>query len=147
MTKIYNAAGVSRVRADQPFKLRMATDIEWRKFDLARGQHVDVTLVTLPESMDKIQAVQFLQTAPEFAGNEEAQAVFTAYLMSKGVIERPKKKRGRPAKAKVEAEAAAEGTEAPAADGLGDELVDAAAETPAVQAVVEENTVEFEPEH
>ena len=144
MTKIYNAAGVSRVRADQPFKLRMATDIEWRKFDLARGQHVDVTLVALPESMDKIQAVQFLQTAPEFAGNEEAQAVFTAYLMSKGVIEKPKKKRGRPAKAKVE-EAA--GTETPAADGLGDELVDAAAETPAVQAVVEENTVEFEPEH
>ena len=129
MTKIYNAAGVSRIRADQPLKLRMATDIEWRKFDLARGQHVDVTLVTLPEAMDKIQAVQFLQTAAEFVDNAEAQEVFTAYLMSKGVIERPKKKRGRPAKVRVE-EAA--GTEAPAADGLGDELTQAATDAPAV---------------
>lgn len=145
MTKIYNAAGVSRVRDGAPLKLRMATDIEWRKFDLARGQHVDVVLVNLPEAMDKVQAVQFLQTAPEFADDAEAQAVFVAYLTTKGVIERPKKKRGRPAKAKVEAEAAAEGTEAPAADTPSDELAEAAADTPAVQAAVEAATEQFEP--
>jgi hypothetical protein len=149
MTKIYNAAGVSRVRADQPFKLRMATDIEWRRFDLARGQHVDVTLINLPEAMDKVQAVQFLQTAPEFADNAEAQAVFVDYLTTKGVIERPKKKRGRPAKARVEDAAAAETTETAAADGLTDELTDAAAETPVVQEALAatEDTPEFEPEH
>lgn len=145
MTKIYNAAGVSRVRADQPYRLRMATDIEWRRFDLARGQHVDVTLVTLPNEMDKVQAVQFLQTAPEFADNAEAQAVFVEYLTTKGVIERPKKKRGRPAKAKTEDAAVAETTETEAADGLGDELTEAAADTPAVQAAVTETAAEFEP--
>jgi len=146
MTKIYNAAGVSRARAGDALKLRMATDIEWRKFDLARGQHVDVVLVNLPEAMDKVQAVQFLQTAAEFVDDAEAQAVFVAYLTSKGVIEKPKRKRGRPAKALVEAEAGAEGTEALAADTPSDELAEAAADTPAVQEAVEAATEEFEPE-
>jgi hypothetical protein len=126
MTKTYNAAGVSRTGAGAPLKIRMATDIEWRKFDLERAQHVDIQLVALPGEMSKTDAVVFLQTAAEFVDNAEAQAVFTAYLTNQGVIERPKKPRGRPAKAKVEAVAEV----VTADDQPSQELIDAVTETP-----------------
>jgi phenylpyruvate tautomerase PptA (4-oxalocrotonate tautomerase family) len=144
MTKTYNAAGVSRVRADQPLKIRMATDIEWRKFDLARAGHVDVTLIELGAEMTKTDAVVALAASAQFAENTEAQEVFTAYLMSKGVIERPKKPRGRPAKAKVAEQVAEPVAETTAELQPSQELIDAVTETMSETAVESQET-EFEP--
>jgi hypothetical protein len=127
--KQFNTVGVSRQNGD--IKIRMANDIEWRKFMLTKEGHVDILLVDLGETMSKTEAVQKALTLPEFVDHAEAQAVFTAYLQAQGVIEKPKKQRGRPAKAVV-AEAAE--AEAPAstfdelAPALQESLIDAVGE-------------------
>lgn len=141
--KQFNTVGVSRQFGD--IKIRMANDIEWRKFMLTKEGHVDIVLVDLGETMSKTEAVQKALTLPEFADHAEAQAVFTAYLQAQGVIEKPKKPRGRPAKAVV-ADVVAEGVVADAEAAAPTEaLVEAVAETlaetadaEAVEAAVEE---------
>lgn len=116
MTNIatFNSVGVSRQFGK--LKIRMANDIEWRQFMLKREGHTDIQLIQLGEQLSKIEAVQRAQTATTIAEDgslvptfgDEAQACFTKYLMDQGVIERPKKKRGRPAKAAVAEEAQSE---------------------------------------
>lgn len=124
--KQFNTVGVSR-RGE--LKIRMANDIEWRKFMLTKEGHVDILLVDLGETMSKTEAVQKALTLPEFVDHAEAQAVFTAYLQAQGVIEKPKKPRGRPAKAVV-ADAVAEDVVADAEAAAPTEaLVEAVAET------------------
>jgi len=130
--KQFNTVGVSRQHGD--IKIRMANDIEWRKFMLTKEGHTDILLVDLGETMGKTEAVQKALTLPEFVDHAEAQAVFTKYLQAQGVIEKPKKARGRPAKAAVAEETVAE-AEAEAvtgdaeADAPTEALVDAVAET------------------
>jgi len=125
--KQFNTVGVSRQFGE--IKIRMANDIEWRKFMLTKEGHVDILLVDLGETMSKADAVQKALTLPEFADHAEAQAVFTKYLTAQGVIEKVKKPRGRPAKAvAAEAEAEAETADAEAGE-VTDALVDAVAET------------------
>ena len=109
MTNIttFNAVGVSRQFGK--LKIRMANDIEWRQFMLKREGHTDIQLIALGEQMPKADAVQLAMTAtaiqddgslaPVFGA--EAQECFVKYLQSVGVLERPKQKRGRPAKAAV----------------------------------------------
>lgn len=138
MTNIatFNAVGVSRQFGK--LKIRMANDIEWRQFMLKREGHVDIQLIALGEQMTKVDAIQIAAAATTTAEDgalvpvfgAEAQATFTKYLEQVGVIEKPKKRRGRPAKAVAEAETA-EG-ELPAA-----EVVDAetAADTPSEELV------------
>jgi hypothetical protein len=125
--KQFNTVGVSRQFGE--IKIRMANDIEWRKFMLTKEGHVDILLVDLGETMSKTDAVQKALTLPEFADHAEAQAVFTKYLQAQGVIEKPAKPRGRPAKAKAEDAVA----EAPAAEAeaaaVTEALVEAVAET------------------
>lgn len=150
--KQFNTVGVSRQHGE--IKIRMANDIEWRKFMLTKEGHTDILLVDLGETMSKTEAVQKALTLPEFADHAEAQAVFTKYLTAQGVIEKVKKPRGRPAKAKAE-DAAAEATtadageaqqEAAAEDVAADEpteaLVDAVAETLAETAEADAEAVE-----
>jgi len=104
----FSVVGVSRQFGR--LKIRMANDRAWREFMLTKEGHVDIQLLDLGEVMPKERAVELAMAAtaiqedgslaPVFG--EEAQAVFRDYLISKGVIERPKKKRGRPAKAEAE---------------------------------------------
>lgn len=101
--KQFNTVGVSRMAGE--VKIRMANDIEWRTFMLTKEGHTDIQLVDLGETMSKTDAVQRALTLPEFADNAEAQACFVTYLQAQGLIEKPKLKRGRPAKAQLIAEA------------------------------------------
>ena len=135
--KTFNTVGVSRQHGK--IKIRMANDIEWRQFMLTKEGHVDILLVNLGEQLSKEEAVLRAMELPEFENHEEAQAVFHDYLVKAGVIEKPKKKRGRPAKAKAEAPAdAAEDTTTTLAETL-DEVaaLAAAAEETVADAVVE----------
>lgn len=128
--KQFNTVGVSRQFGD--IKIRMANDIEWRKFMLTKEGHTDILLVDLGETMSKTAAVQKALALPEFADHAEAQAVFTAYLQAQGVIDKPKKPRGRPAKAVVADADAAQTlavTDEPAAETPTEALVEAVAET------------------
>lgn len=116
MTNIatFNAVGVSRQFGK--LKIRMANDIEWRQFMLKREGHVDIQLIALGEQMTKVDAVTQAIAANRIAEDgalspvfdTEAQDCFVKYLQSVGAMERPKKPRGRPAKAVAEAEAAQE---------------------------------------
>ncbi len=140
MTNIatFNAVGVSRQFGK--LKIRMANDIEWRQFMLKREGHVDIQLIQLGEQMTKVDAIQVAAAATTTAEDgalvpvfgAEAQACFTKYLEQMGVIEKPKKRRGRPAKAVAEAETVADAEpalepvdEQPAADAPSEELVQA----------------------
>lgn len=105
----FSVVGVSRQFGK--LKIRMANDRAWREFMLTKEGHVDIQLLDLGTVMAKEAAIELAMSAtaiqedgslaPVFG--EEAQEVFRAYLISKGVIERPKRKRGRPAKAADEA--------------------------------------------
>jgi len=106
MTNIatFNTVGVSRQFGK--LKIRMANDIEWRQFMLTKEGHTDILLVNLGEQVTKSDAVLRAMELTEFVDYAEAQEVFHDYLIKAGVLEKPKKKRGRPAKAvAVEAEA------------------------------------------
>lgn len=143
MTNIatFNTAGVSRQFGK--LKIRMANDIEWRQFMLKHEGHTDIQLVAFGAQMPKTELIQLAMAhttevdgvaAPTFGA--EAQACFVKYLQDQGVIERPKQKRGRKAKA-VETVAEAD-AEAPqqedtaaevAADAPTEALVEAVALT------------------
>ena len=114
MTNIatFNTAGVSRQFGK--LKIRMANDIEWRQFMLKHEGHTDIQLVAFGAQMPKTELIQLAMAhttevdgvaAPTFGA--EAQACFVKYLQDQGVIERPKQKRGRKARA-VEAPAEAD---------------------------------------
>ena len=112
MTNIatFNAVGVSRQFGK--LKIRMANDIEWRQFMLKREGHTDIQLIALGEQMTKADAVAVAVSATRIADDgallpvfdAEAQECFVKYLQSVGAMERPKLKRGRPAKAAPAAE-------------------------------------------
>lgn len=143
MTNIatFNTAGVSRM--GKVMKIRMANDIEWRQFMLKHEGHTEIQLVAFGAQMPKVELIQLAMAhttevdgvaAPTFGA--EAQACFVKYLQDQGVIERPKQKRGRKAKAVAEAETA--DAEAPqqldtaaeeAADAPTEALVEAVALT------------------
>ena len=101
MTNIatFNTVGVSTQYGK--VKIRMANDIEWRQFMLRHEGHTDIQLVQLGRQMPKTEAVQLAMThttGDELTFGTDAQACFVKYLQDQGVIERPKLKRGRPAK-------------------------------------------------
>lgn len=132
--KTFNTVGVSRQFGK--IKIRMANDIEWRQFMLTKEGHVDILLVNLGEQVSKEDAVLRAMELPEFENHEEAQAVFHDYLVKAGVIEKPKKKRGRPAKAADAAPAEAALTDdTTLADTLSEieELAELAADAPALE--------------
>jgi hypothetical protein len=133
----FSVVGVSRQFGK--LKIRMANDRAWREFMLTKEGHTDIQLLDLGTVMPKEAAIELAMTAtaiqedgslaPVFGA--EAQEVFTAYLISKGVIERPKKRRGRPAKAEAEAvtsETTEPQQEEPAADTAEETPADEPAE-------------------
>lgn len=131
MTNIatFNAVGVSRQFGK--LKIRMANDIEWRQFMLKREGHVDIQLIQLGEQMTKADAVTQAIAANRVAEDgalepvfgAEAQECFVKYLQSVGAMERPKQKRGRPAKAVAEVAEVAEAEEAQVAEVLPTEAL------------------------
>jgi hypothetical protein len=135
--KTFNTVGVSRQHGK--IKIRMANDIEWRQFMLTKEGHVDILLVNLGEQLSKEEAVLRAMELPEFVDHAEAQAVFHDYLVKAGVIEKPKKKRGRPAKAKAEDAAADAGD---TTTTLADTLDEVAALAAAAEDVVAETVAE-----
>lgn len=139
--KTFNTVGVSRQFGK--IKIRMANDIEWRQFMLTKEGHVDILLVNLGEQMSKDDAVLRAMELPEFAEHAEAQAVFHDYLIKAGVLEKPKKKRGRPAKAQADAPADTVTTLAEALDEVA-ELAELAAAAPALE-TAPEVAAEYEP--
>ena len=141
MTNIatFNTAGVSRQYGK--LKIRMANDIEWRQFMLKHEGHVDIQLIAFGQQLPKTELLQLAMAhttvvdgveQPTFGA--EAQDCFVKYLQSVGVIEKPKLKRGRKAKAEAEtAEADAPqqevAAEEVAADAPTEALVEAVALT------------------
>jgi hypothetical protein len=107
MTNIatFNAVGVSRQFGK--LKIRMANDIEWRRIMLTKEGHTDIQLISLGEQLTKIEAVTLAVAATSIQDDgslaatfdAEAQECFVKYLQSVGAMERPKKARGRKAKA------------------------------------------------
>jgi hypothetical protein len=107
MTNIatFNTVGVSRQFGK--IKIRMANDIEWRRIMLTKEGHTDIQLISLGEQLTKIEAVTLAVAATSIQDDgslaatfdAEAQECFVKYLQSVGAMERPKKARGRKAKA------------------------------------------------
>ena len=136
----FSVVGVSRQFGK--LKIRMANDRAWREFMLTKEGHTEIQLLDLGTVMPKERAIELAMAAtaiqedgslaPVFG--EEAQEVFRAYLISKGIIERPKRKRGRPAKAADEPVTAE--AEAPQQEPVAEETAqEAPAEEPAEPAL------------
>lgn len=130
--KTFTGAGVSRQHG--VLKLRLVNDLAWRQFMLTKEGHVDIKLVDFAGGVEgvefsKTQLVQMLAVHADFQ-DAETQAVITDYLTKVGVIEKPKAKRGRPAKVVAEA--------APAADAVEGADAAGAAEAPAGEAELPE---------
>jgi len=136
MTNIatFNTAGVSRQYGK--LKIRMANDIEWRQFMLKHEGHTDIQLIAFGQQLPKTELLQLAMAhttvvdgveAPTFGA--EAQDCFVKYLQSVGVIDKPKLKRGRKAKAEADVAEAAEPQQL-------DTAADVAAEAP-TEALVE----------
>jgi hypothetical protein len=75
--KLFTVAGTSR-HPEHGFKVRFANDV-MRVKNLAKSGHEDITLIELPEAMDKISAAKFIQSLDEFQGSNE-QAAIDDYL-------------------------------------------------------------------
>ena len=132
MTNIatFNTAGVSRQYGK--LKIRMANDIEWRQFMLKHEGHVDIQLIAFGQQLPKTELLQLAMAhtttvdgveQPTFGA--EAQDCFVKYLQSVGVIEKPKLKRGRKARAEADvADAEAPQQEVEAADVAADVAAD-----------------------
>lgn len=137
----FSVVGVAR-QPHGELKIRMANDRAWREFMLTKEGHTEIQLLDLGTVMPKERAIELAMAAtaiqedgslaPVFG--EEAQEVFRAYLISKGIIERPKRKRGRPAKAADEPVTAE--AEAPQQEPVAEETAqEAPAEEPAEPAL------------
>lgn len=104
--KVFTVAGTSKL--DGEMKLRFANDVMRVKV-LAKHGHEDITLVELPEAMDKVSAAKFIKGLDEFQGVAE-QAAIDDYLDRNG--EKPAKakpaKEAAPAKSKKDKVKAAE---------------------------------------
>lgn len=76
MTKMFDVVGVSRTRADQPYKLRVANGKpEARQKVLERGGHVDVMLVQVAPPVTKEQALDWLKANyPDLAAQLKVRA-------------------------------------------------------------------------
>ena len=86
MSKVYAFAGTSALKGVT--KLRVANDIMRIKV-LAKGGHENITMIELPNPMNKIDAARFLLELDEFQGAVEQQALMD-YLESKGeAVEAP----------------------------------------------------------
>lgn len=133
----FNTAGVSRQFGK--LKIRMANDIEWRQFMLRHEGHTDIQLVAFGAQMPKTELLQLAMAhttvvdgveVPTFGA--EAQDCFVKYLQSVGVIEKPKLKRGRKAKADEAAPEALAEADAPTEEAAHGDVVteEAVAEAP-----------------
>jgi acyl-CoA synthetase (AMP-forming)/AMP-acid ligase II len=91
--KTFTVAGVSTLNGVT--KPRFASDIKQRTFMLTYTEHTAIKLVELPFAMTKIEAVQHLQTLPEFA-DETSAAALSAFVSK--VTPKEQGKRGRPMK-------------------------------------------------
>lgn len=78
-TKTFTVVGVSTIKGQT--KIRWANDVMRVKV-LHKHGHEGIMLIELPQAMDKISAVKFMMTVPEFEG-VEAQAVISEYLARK----------------------------------------------------------------
>lgn len=78
-TKTFTVVGVSTIKGQT--KIRWANDVMRVKV-LHKHGHEGIMLIELPQAMDKISAVKFMSTVPEFEG-VEAQAVISEYLSRK----------------------------------------------------------------
>ena len=86
MSKVYAFAGTSTLKGAT--KLRVANDIMRIKV-LAKGGHENITMIELPNPMNKIDAARFLLELDEFQGAVDQQALMD-YLESKGeAVEAP----------------------------------------------------------
>jgi len=114
--KTFTVIGVSTQKGDT--KVRFANDTMRIKI-LQKNDHTDICLIELPEAMDKLTAVRFMQGLPEFAG-VAAQAAIADYLERNT----PKTAKAAPT---VKAPKAAKSTKAPLAPKPTVPAVDVAA--------------------
>jgi hypothetical protein len=98
MSKLFSVVGVSRLRAQDPFKLRVANGgADGRAKRLMRGGHVDVNLFDT-EPMTKEQALDWLElTYPNYAAQIAGKQVKA--MRAKSAKVKPVK--GKVAKSKV----------------------------------------------
>ena len=108
--KLFTVAGTSKL--DGIVKCRFANDVMRVKV-LAKSGHEDIILIELPEPMDKLSAVKFIQSLDEFQGVAE-QAAIADYLDRND--EKPAEAKAPKTKAKkpVDATETAEASTAPA---------------------------------
>jgi hypothetical protein len=90
--KVFTVCGTSKLNGEM--KVRFANDVMRVKV-LAKHGHEDITLIELPEALDKLAAVKFIKTLDEFQGVAE-QAAIDDYL------DRNDEKPAKEVKAKVE---------------------------------------------
>lgn len=87
MAKLFTVVGVSRLRAQDPFKLRVANgSAKGRAKRLERCGHVDVSLFAT-EAMSKDQALVWLASEhPKLAAQLKAKAVKAPKAAAKAVV-------------------------------------------------------------
>jgi len=89
-TKTFNSAGI--VTLDGNTKVKFGNDMIRRiKFNIARGA-TRIDYIELPEDMNKIDAINFLMTHPDFQSSED-QEVLTEALGSRALRAKRKAKR------------------------------------------------------
>lgn len=103
--KVYTVAGVSKL--DGEYKVRFANDVMRIKV-LAKHGHEDITLVELPQAMNKLAAVEFIKELDEMSG-VAAQAAIADYLDRKG--DKPAVKAAAKTKAPAKVKAAKKAVE------------------------------------
>ena len=88
MSKLFTVAGVSFFKGE--YKVRFANDLT-RVSALEKCGNTEVTLVQLPEEMDKNQAAEYIATLPDFTSNTNYKLALDEFLTVE--VKEPKAKK------------------------------------------------------
>lgn len=95
MEKTFTVAGTSNLNGR--FNVRCTNEsIERRTLVLQYYEHTDIQLIELPAAMTKLEAARHLQTLPEFANSDAAEAI--ARFVERNTPKVNTGRRGRPLK-------------------------------------------------
>lgn len=100
-TRLFKYAGTS-LHSSGEYKARFANSVETRPKILEKLGNTDTVLVELPTPMTKSEAIAYLQDTKPEGVNQDALVAKTVYIKAQyDKLNGPRRKRGRPAKAKA----------------------------------------------